>query len=438
MIPSRETERLRKLRPVQPGEEGYVQSCVERLDGWVRRLNAERLGDLVAKRRRETSKRDVGGPPGITAPPTLHQGGLDWLDLSVYGETSERYNDVCLKASLVRDQVRRDKDKWGLFPIGTRFGRIKGQGEGTGYSHCPYVFEYKSIKFKFGSPRSDGKPLVFVDIPGESFLVLGERSVLLIVGDVLKLMGITIEKIRVRRVDACIDMPGVSVEQFWQEMTQKHFTTRSKKVRPFLNNHMELTGFTVQGECCSMTVYDKLADIREKQKEHQLSYLQEHRWNGEQPAEATRVEFRIRPGSTVFADIRDLFDLLEGLGSIFAWATGAWFRMVKVHDRRHTERAKVVPLWRDVVASFQALAGKFDCFVHRRFPGMCDATKLTAVALGVLAKAFALTHVDPAGEPLETLIASVMTRQREPDKESIALVRADLMQRYEIAEVGTA
>lgn len=432
MIPENQRERLSKLRPAQMGDDDYIPTCVERLGGWVQRLDAARLSQLV-DRRRASAK---GGPSGITAPPTLHSGGLDWLDLSVYGSTSPRFDDCCIKAELSRENAKRLKEKWTLHAIGSRFGRIKCEGEGKGYSHQPYVWEFKGIKFKFGAKASDGRPLIFVDTPGDSLLCLGEREVLLIIADVLRLLGVTIEKLRVRRVDACIDMPGVSVDEFYRDMTARKFTMRARGWNPHYDRKNNLTGIVIPGETCRLVIYDKLADCREKQKEWQLVHLQEHRWGGVVPECATRVEFRIRPGEATFADVRDLDALLESLGAIFAWATGSWFRMAEVKDRRHTERAKLLPLWREVVASFGALADKFDLFFCKRTTGMPDAGHLLKCGLGVIAKALAVCGLYPEGEPLETLLGSIMSRMRVDDLSGAELVRADLEKRFYVALAG--
>lgn len=395
-----------------------------RLNRWIANMPTARLSQGVTMRRRMgrvESQRILDAAErgrarsGITGPSTLHLGGLDWLDLTLYGMGSDKFKEVVGDFIYKRDEMIRRKEKQSLVYIGERLCILKAAGRGFGLNHHPVQIVTQGINFAFGARDSsgpDGKgsgTMMFVDIPGEAFLVLGERGALEVVQDIVRGVGLNIDRVGVRRVDGCVDLPNVKVSEFYDEIIARRMITRGTDVADHYDPHTgELTGIVVHGEACRMTIYDKVKRV-EDTAPHQMPYMIEHRWHGVKPAHATRVEMRIRPAKVKFADIRDLGDLLEGLQRIFAWATEAWFRLAEVKDRRHTERAAVHYLWLEVMASFAAWTEGCDLFLTKRVSRGANAEHLAKAALSMLAKAAAMAGLESEGRTMENLFAELMS-----------------------------
>jgi hypothetical protein len=404
MIPnSKRTQRAIQAHP--DGADATGNGDWDRLERWVqsvdRRLSTttrKRLGGDGVNRyagRLSSAAVSGGSGPGNTDPPTLHLGGLDWLDLTVYGRSKGDLKHTIGRLLALREQLRQDKEKDGIAYLGPLAGVLKSNGTGRGYSHQPLTWVHKGIKFRFGGKdgqclSTEEQLLVFVDVTGDPFLCLGESTVFHIIRHVLKLLGIEVTRIRVRRIDACVDMADVDVRQFSDAIERGNFIARAAKpVNVHYGRDGESTGFTVQGLACSLNVYDKIKETEGQGKEEKRAWLMAYRWGGRVPEKATRVEFRIRPDLCEWAEFRSLGDLLEALKRVFGWAAEAWFRLCEVKDRRHTERAKMLSIWRDVIASFSCLCDSFDGLVEPRRPQPVAVERLAKSALGTLATAVA-------------------------------------------------
>ncbi len=121
----------------------------------------------------------------------------------------------------------------------------------------------------------------------------------------------------------------------------------------------------------------------------------EHRWNGEEPEEAWRVEFRIRPTKQQNLEFRSIKDVLASLRSICEWACVSWFRIVKKRCKNHSERTVIDELWQEVIAGFGAWAEGGQPLMSRVVRSY-DPERLIRQAMGTLASALALAGIEPS------------------------------------------
>lgn len=351
---------------------------------------------------------------------TPHCGGIDWLSGTIYGDVEPRYYNVIGDMLATRNQLQTTRDREAVAFIGKHCGVVLRHGSGSGFNHMPLVWQSRGIEFKLGADRrkADGSvsslPLMFVEIPGSALLVLGELECLSYVQQVLDALGIDATKIRVRRIDVCVDMVGAYRDRFENTFLTKAWVTRSNAVKPNYNASGKFTGFEVKGGVCSVTVYDKTEEMRLK-KPHLVPAMIEHRWGGECPEEAWRVEFRLRPGKSHSMEFRSLDAVLGGLRLLCEWACCSWFRIVQKRHKNHSERTKVTELWAEVIAAFGGWATGGQP-LRKRVVCAYDPTRVAKVGIGCLAKALALGGVDPdrlsIDECMETLFAITLQGEK--------------------------
>lgn len=343
---------------------------------------------------------------------TNHLGGLDWLDLTVYGNAGDRYYDQCKKLLEQREAVKATNDDTAIAYIGNEAGSLFKGGLGSGFNHCPLVWKSRGIQFRFGADRrkADGTamnlPLMFVDIPGTALLTCGEIACLAFVSKILGLLGVDSQRIRVRRVDLCLDMVGEYRERWQSVISQRNWVTKGSAIQPNYTSSGKFTGFQVKGGTCSLTVYDKAEQIRLRKPEV-LPAMVEHRWHGDIPDEAWRVEFRIRPGKSQSLEFRSIEAVLNGLKSIVDWASCSWFRLVKNRQVKHTERCVIDDLWQEVIHGFWGWADT-EAPLMPRVIKTPDPSRVLAVALGCLVKCSSMTGIMPSRLGLDQAVSDML------------------------------
>lgn len=162
------------------------------------------------------------------------------------------------------------------------------------------------------------------------------------------------------RVDVCVDLPGVGVDEFVTKKRADQFICRASKGEDYetvsFNSGRRSTGFTIgaPGAALSLNVYDKLHEVSKKQDEAKIEALRLYRWGGALPDVATRVEWRIRREKIVAMEVDTVEDWFEKRAGIVRYLATQWIRFTE-HDvdraNAHHARAEMWSLWERVVRS---------------------------------------------------------------------------------------
>jgi hypothetical protein len=363
-----------------------------------------------------------GGPAGagVTAGPnrqepgsgasgessgTPEAGGVDWLEVSVYGqwhrETWESFRqqlDDLKTASQEKEQAAfYDAPGVGRVLVWSQ-GANRGKGRAGRGIACRWVLEVDGFKF-FVVDRQrydEDRPSVFVEIGSLTCMTLGGREAWERARRTLDLLGLDVARAVPSRVDVCVDLAGVGVEEFVKKFLARECIKRAVKSCAYLNG-WEHEGLTI-GRQILCRIYDKLGELTggDGESARKLDYLLQNRWNGDgtMPACATRVEFQIRrkPLRDQFS-IESMDQLWERVASLGEWLTSEWLRFTKEEPDRennNTQRAETAELWERVASSFAAWMGEVLEDVRKRRPGRPMADRLFKQALGCLASAAAV------------------------------------------------
>ncbi len=237
-----------------------------------------------------------------------------------------------------------------VWPTGSRVGK-----EGPYFA---FVGEHAGIVIKIqdrAAPKNEC-PNVLVEIDGLVCLELGDLGALALAYDVIRHLGGEIDQVKLSRIDFCVDMPEVGMDEFAAAANERRYVSKLKRHRD-----IESDGHTVRfGKLpLQLEVYDKLAEVRASRNSRKLELMMARRWNGTMPAQAVRVEFRIGREKLKAFGIDTPEDFYCKRRTLVDYLCQAWFRFTSGPvDRLNTSRAVTLPLWEDVHAAFAAWAGQ--------------------------------------------------------------------------------
>jgi len=263
-----------------------------------------------------------------------------------------------------------------VWPTGSRIGK-----EGPYFA---FVGEYAGIVIKIqdrAAPKNEC-PNVLVENDGLVCLELGDRGALDLAYDLIRHLGGEIDQVKLSRIDFCVDMPGVGMDEFDAAVNERRYVSRLKRHRGW-----ESDGRTVQfGKLpLQLVIYDKLAEVMSKQNPRRQALMVDRRWNGAVPAQAVRVEFRIGREKLKAFGIDTPEDFYRKRRTLVDYLCRGWFRFTSNPvDRLNTTRAITLPLWEQVHEAFAAWAGQPNGEVLAPLPrGPVDVTGLFRQSYGV-------------------------------------------------------
>lgn len=244
-----------------------------------------------------------------------------------------------------------------VWPTGSRIGK-----EGPYFA---FVGEYAGIVIKIqdrAAPKNEC-PNVLVEIDGLVCLEYGDLGALELAYDIIRQMGGEIDQVKLSRIDVCLDMPGVGMDEFVAAANERRYVSRLKRHRDIESGDRgkESYGRTVKfGKLpLQLEVYDKLAEVRASRNSRKLELMVARRWNGEMPAQAVRVEFRVGREKLKEFGIDSPEDFYRKRRTLVDYLCQAWFRFTSGPvDRLNTSRAVTLPLWTQVHEAFAAWAGQ--------------------------------------------------------------------------------
>ena len=265
-----------------------------------------------------------------------------------------------------------------VWPTGSRNGR-----SGPFFK---FVIEYAGVVIMIqdrAAPKNEC-PNIIVHIGGLVCLELGDLGCLELAYDVIRHLGGEIDHVALSRIDICVDMPGVSMDEFANAASERRYVSKLKRHRD-----IESDGRTVQfGQLpLQLAIYDKRAEVLSKQNARQRALMLDRRWGGSvMPAQAVRVEFRIWREKLREFGIDTPEDFYRKRRTLIDYLCKDWFKFTDGPvDRANTTRAVTLPLWLEVGDAFAAWAGQPNGEVLEPLPrGPVDVTNLLKSGYGLL------------------------------------------------------
>ena len=239
-----------------------------------------------------------------------------------------------------------------MSPAGLELGEL---GKGP---YMAYRFACEGLTFLVEdcpAPRGNCSNVRF-NAPGKVCLQHGGLGCLELARDIVRQAGGEIDMEVLSRVDMCLDLTGVGMDPFWDAAREKRYVT-SSKLRSDIEHYSRTLRFGKRP--LSLSIYDKLSQVRSKQDPGLLALMVDRRWGGVVPRRAVRVEFSLGREKLKEFGIGSPDDYFRLRGALVAELCTRWFRLTESKvDRRNTTRAVTLPLWSQVHEAFAAWAGQ--------------------------------------------------------------------------------
>jgi hypothetical protein len=361
---------------------------------------------------------------------TFNTGGEDTAHLSMYVEWKGHGFYMAINEWKVAQKLGRDghedsfDERVAGFCLDNRYHfEVLPYGYNPGdsrFSYFPYVLKCNGIRFCFSEREYVGaemkSPNVRIEIGSLPLMMFGFEECWRQVREVIRMLGGTIHKNLIARMDVCVDLPGISVDTFQAAVWKGRIVSRAKyKARyAVLSGSVEeldqmrveeyrfgkkRTGVVIGRSGISCRIYDKLHESCNR--EDKMACLIRTRWGGEVPEEAARIEFQLRSealrGITVEGrktKIESVEDWFKCRADICRYLCRSWLRIYrKDFDSTHTSRLTeddLLPAWQRVIAAFECWAGEGNEKTVKRetSPLRLNAFALVQEGFGCLRSAF--------------------------------------------------
>ena len=308
-----------------------------------------------------------GGPSNTPSMKTIC-GGEDWLTLNLY-LIHHDFDSLAKRLDQAREAAQFEGDDEII-----SFGDIRFQADSNGarqgdkqkgsWMRWRLVGENAFTLLLMNAERSNGiQPNGSIRVPS---LPLMQRSIDEIYGEIeyiIDRMGSELEAAKVSRVDPCVDLPDVDIEEFCRPFRNGWIVTKARK-RSGYGKGIQLsdfylgsqpTGFTVGNSGLLLRVYEKL--IESQRSVEKLALLRANRW-GYIPEKAVRVEFQLGRQTLKRYGVDTFDDWLEKRAAICSELTNKWTRLTAASvDRKHADRCELHPIWLKTIAAFEEWTG---------------------------------------------------------------------------------
>lgn len=236
-----------------------------------------------------------------------------------------------------------------------------------------WLIDSKDLSLKVGNweePMS--RPSVVVEIRSEALWTHGVDRMVERVNRILESWGGEVQRVRVSRVDVCVDV--LLRESDWSLELLDQFVTRAHDINPYTSRRI-LTGFQIGKGAVMARLYDKPLEIRNKSGKIWMYPI----WGIDVVPEGhrvIRVEYQLRRETLKMLGIDGVSDLLGGLIPLWAYCTQSWLKVQTGTGDHHTQRYTVA--WWKVVQD--GVTGAVDASpVVRRIAGVAEADRLIAM-----------------------------------------------------------
>lgn len=303
-------------------------------------------------------------------------GGVDWLTISIEGELTEHGIALSEGLTLTKRAIATGERALSPYPVvqmtrrteaiielpnsGGVTASIAASSTGSGRAWQPHLLRVEGIAIRYGAytatyARAGGKtgPVAFVEIPGLVFLERGVSGAMQLLDEVLTILGIRATKIKATRLDVCADLPGVSVQEFYDVIVRRDYIARSGgEFQHFTDRTGSVTSCRLQTGSTILRIYDKIKELKKQGTLPIKRELMVKNRLGAGCKAATRVEFQFNLSYMRALKFSNIEELFGGLSHLVQWATMSWFKCSEVIDRRHTERSVVSEVWLRTLHAF--------------------------------------------------------------------------------------
>ncbi|EIF42585.1 hypothetical protein DOK_12852 [gamma proteobacterium BDW918] len=268
---------------------------------------------------------------------TILRSGVDSLYVSCKGQISEKTEHLLRVSKELAQSADPDVRAGAFLELGDHRFQVLDRGKGR----FPYVLADNWFHIQVSSRDAASLPMVYCQIKSEVLACEGLKSVLLRLGSLLLEFSDDVAVLEVSRVDLCVDF--VTLVEIG-EIPDNYWVRRAASLSRY-SKHGVFTGLMFgAGGDLSARLYDKTREIKEKSKKYFFYDLwAAEGWDAE--SQVWRLEFQFRRSVLNELSIKSMGDLVDGLGSMWAYACGSWLQLCEPTNDSTRSRWPLHPLW---------------------------------------------------------------------------------------------
>lgn len=302
-----------------------------------------------------------------------------------------------------------------MIPNGRRL-HVERTGMGKGAAHLPFKLKCEGFTIGLAGPMiTPGDRIACVEIGSEMLMMHGHHECWCRACEILEDIGVVETDNTVSRVDVCVDLPGVPVEEYVELFIKRWRVTRVNKWGMY-GEGLDSTGFTAGKGPLMIRIYDKAREALNYEGTTKYCVLRDTRWGGTTPKHATRVEFQLRRDALREKfSIKSMADLLQYLPSMTEYLTHEWFRLTGEDPdakNKNQTKARDAECWKKVKAGFQAWVVAVTYRHTRKATPLPDVIALERQLVGVV-ETIAAVCPKPVREREQLLSIQRVTARRK-------------------------
>lgn len=257
---------------------------------------------------------------------------------------------------------------------------IKPHGS-KGYEWIVVNKEYNMVIGNWKKPQS--MPSLVVTIRSETLWRKGPYSAIEFIIDFIKYVGGTIQKIRVSRLDLCVDTLLPSC--LWSESLLNYTVTRASYDNT-RRNHQQLATIDIGKNHLKARIYDKPLEIQ--QQSNKTWFYDIWGLNGvPENKKVIRVEFQLRREILKELGIDSVKDLFSKVQNVWSYCTIDWLKFQKNPGKQSRQR-KTFGWWKTIQDGFNDIPASIPLI--RAKANQADRDMLSYQIIGLLSSFAAL------------------------------------------------
>ena len=222
------------------------------------------------------------------------------------------------------------------YQVSEHIFEVKDKGSGI----FPFILRDNAFRISLSRPKSGSLPMAYVQISSSMLAAFTPRQAESKLCAILEKLG-DIEPARTSRIDLYVDfMCDVDMESW----TRHAWVTRAHNIQSY-SVQGQFSGWSIgMGGVMAARLYNKTLEIETSGKEYLKELWRKTGWDGVRPI--WRLEFEFKREVIAQKGLSSLYQTLEHLDGLWAYATDEWLRLTLPSEQDSTRsRWPVHPLW---------------------------------------------------------------------------------------------
>ncbi len=325
-------------------------------------------------------------------------GGVDYLRVSVWGSWSENsFNRLLLLLQTAQEHGKsQQQESYQIELADGEVWSVLPHGSNSGLRH-KFIVRWGTAVITFSGRQVGLKchPNVQIEMASSHLMTVGHhekawREVI----EMLGRTGMVLERTTVSRLDLCVDLAGVGMDEFQREIAGGQLIRRARKGSTHWSDPESWETFTL-GQKSKVRIYEKRKEV-ERNPDKMLLMLK-RRW-GTMPKKAVRVEFELHGKKLEEIGCgRSVEDVFERMGAIVDYFTQDWFRLADKpvdRDGKNQSKPENSDLWNQVVQAFHDWVGESEKELEPVTKSRQTKDQTLACLIGYASKWVAINTVD--------------------------------------------